>query len=118
MVDYDNNLSYKVLINFNEELIKNTETFKKLKHSPVIEVENDLYKIDLNTEPDILLNVISRNVKTGLQAASREFYHSLVGESIVPNGKKITLKCHFIANKIQGDIIREAKAIYNNKLDN
>ena len=106
------------MINFNQDLVKNTETYKKLKHSPVIEVEKDLYKIDLDTDPDILVNVICRNVQTGICSASRDFYYELAGGSIIPNGKEITAKCHFIAKKIQDDIIREAKEIYNNKLYN
>ena len=56
-MDTNDNLNYNVLINFNQELIKNTQIFKKLKHSPVIKVEKDLYKIDLDTDPDILVNV-------------------------------------------------------------
>ena len=41
------NIRYKVMMNFNQDLIKDTETFKKITQSPVIEVENDLYKIYL-----------------------------------------------------------------------
>ena len=57
MTAKENQESYKVMINFNQDLIKNTETFKKLKFYPVIEVDNDLYKIDLDPNPDILINV-------------------------------------------------------------
>ena len=38
----ENMESYKVMVNFNQDLIKNTETFKKLKFYPIIEVETDL----------------------------------------------------------------------------
>jgi hypothetical protein len=114
----NDNLSYKALINFNQDLIKNTQTFKKLKHSPVIEVENDLYKIDLETDPDVLINVICINIKTEIRSSGRDYYYQLGTGLFIPSEKEIKTKCHFIAKKIQDDIIREAKEIYNNKIYN
>ena len=61
---------------------------------------------------------ICRNVQTGIRSTSRDFYYELAGGYIIPNGKEITTKCHFIAKKIQEDIIREALQIYNNKMYN
>jgi hypothetical protein len=117
MADNDNP-QYKVLINFNQDLIKNTQTFKKLKHSPVIEVENDLYKINLETDADILINVICINIQTEIRSSARDYYYQLGAGFIIPNVKEIKAKCHFIAKKIQDDIIREAKEIYNKKIYN
>ena len=114
----NDNLNYNVLINFNQDLIKNTETFKKLKFYPVIEVDNDLYTIDLDTNPDTLITVNCRNVQTGISSNSR-IDTSQFGEGFfICNGKEIAAKCHFIAKKIHEDIIRDAKEIYNKKLYN
>jgi len=107
--------SYKVMVNFNQDLIKNTETFKKLEFYPIIEVDNDLYKIEMDTNPDTLINVNCINVSTGISSNSR-IDTSQFGEGFfICNGKEIAGKCHFIAKKIHEDIIREAKEIYNKK---
>ena len=42
MTTTENLESYKIIVNFNQDLIKNTETFKKLNFYPIIEVDNDL----------------------------------------------------------------------------
>ena len=57
-------------------LIKSSESnsalvFKKLKFYPIIEVDNDLYKIDLDTNSDTLINVNCINVPTGISSNSR-----------------------------------------------
>jgi hypothetical protein len=39
MTAKENLESYKVMVNFNQDLIKNTETFKKLKFYPIIEAD-------------------------------------------------------------------------------
>jgi hypothetical protein len=70
MIAEENIESYKVMINFND-LIKNTETFKILKDYPIIEVDNVLYKIELDTSPDILISVNCINVPTGISSNSR-----------------------------------------------
>ena len=71
MTGKENLESYKVMVNFNQDLINNTKTFKKLKFYPVIEVDNDLYKIELDTNPDTLINVNCINVPTGISSNSR-----------------------------------------------
>ena len=53
-------------MNFDQKLIKNSETFKKLEHSSIIGVKNKLYKIDLETYPDTIINVNCRNIQTGV----------------------------------------------------
>ena len=65
MAAKENLESYKVMVNLNQDLIKNKATFKKLNFYPVIEVDNDLYKINLDTNPDTLINVNCINVPTG-----------------------------------------------------
>ena len=98
MTAKENLESYKVMVNFNQDLIKNTETFKKLKFYPVIEVDNDLYKIDLHTNPDTL-NVNCINVPTGISSNSR-IDTSQFGEGFfICNGTEIAAKCHSIAKK-------------------
>jgi hypothetical protein len=109
------NIRYKVMMNFNQDLIKDTETFKKITQSPVIEVENDLYKINLFTHPDTLINVNCTNIQTSVYSSSRADYYEYGQGQSTSNGKEITAKCHSIAKKIQDDIIREAKEIYKNK---
>ena len=114
MTDKENLESYKVMVNFNQDLIKNTETFKKLKFYPVIEVDNDLYKIELDT----LINVNCINVPTGISSNSRIDTNQFGEGFFICNGKEIAAKCHSIAKKIHEDIIRDAKEIYNKKFYN
>ena len=118
MAAKENPESYKVMVNFNQDLIKNTETFKKLKFYPVIEVGNDLYKVDLDTNPDTLIDVNCRNIQTGIYSNSR-MDASKFGEGLfIPNGKETAAQCHFIAKKIHEDIIIDAKEIYSIKFYN
>ena len=118
MTDKENLESYKVMVNFNQDLIKNTETFKKLKFYPVIEIDNDLYKIELDTNPDTLINVNCINVPTGISSNSRIDISQFGEGFFICNGKEIAAKCHSIAKKIHEDIIRDAKEIYNKKFYN
>ena len=109
---------YKVMANFNQDLIKNTETFKKLKFYPIIEVDNDLYKIELDTNPDTLINVNCINVPTGISSNSKIDTNQFGEEFFICNGKEISAKCHLIAKKIHEDIIRDAKEIHSKKFYN
>src|SRR5215208_2165670 len=104
MTAKENIESYKVMVNFKEALIKNTETFKILKYSPIIKVDNNLYKIELDSNPDALINVNCRNDTSQFDEG---FF--------ICNGQEISAKCHFIAKKIHEDLIREAKEIYKKK---
>jgi hypothetical protein len=118
MTAKENLKSYKVMVNFNQDLIKNTETFKKIKFSPIIEVDNDLYKIELENNSDTLINVNCINISTGISSNSR-IDTSQFGEGFfICNGKEIAAKCHSIAKKIHEDIILDAKEIYNKKFYN
>jgi hypothetical protein len=118
MTANENMESYKVMVNFNQDLIENTETFKKIKFYPIIEVDNDLYKIELDTNLDTLINVNCINVPTGISSNSR-IDTSQFGEGFfICNGKEIASKCHSIAKKIHEDIIIDAKEIYNKKFYN
>ena len=114
----ENMESYKVMVNFNQDLIKNTETFKKLKFYPIIEVDNDLYKIELDTNPDILLNVNCISVPTGISSNSRIDISQFGEGFFICDGKEIAAKCYSIAKKIHEDIIRDAKEINNKKFYN
>ena len=118
MTAKENLESYKVMVNFNQDLIKNTEIFKKLKFYPVIEIDNDLYKIELDTNPDTLINVNCINVPTGISSNSRIDISQFGEGFFICNGKEIAAKCHSIAKKIHEDIIRDAKEIYNKKFYN
>ena len=42
MTTTENLESYKIMVNFQQDLIKNTETFKKLKYSPIIELNPNI----------------------------------------------------------------------------
>jgi hypothetical protein len=118
MTAKENLESYKVMVNFNQDLIQNTETCKKLKLYPIMEVDNDLYKIDLDTNPNTLINVNCIHVPTGISSNSR-IDTSQFGEGFfICNGKEIAAKCYSIAKKIHEDIIIDAKEIYNKKFYN
>jgi hypothetical protein len=114
----ENMESYKVMVNFNQDLIKNTETFKKLKFYPIIEVDNDLYKIELDTNPDTLINVNCINVPTGISSNSRIDISQFGPGFFICNGKEIAARCHSIAKKIHEDIIIDAKEISSKKFYN
>ena len=114
----ENMESYKVMVNFNEDLIKNTETFKKLKYSPIIELGNDLYKIELDTNADTLIDVNCINVPTGISSNSRIDISQFGAGFFICNGKEIAARCHSIAKKIHEDIIIDAKEISNKKFYN
>ncbi len=118
MTANENMERYKVMVNFNQDLIKNTETFKKIKFYPIIEVDNDLYKIELETNSDTLINVNCINVPTGISSNSRIDISQFGEGFFICNGKEIAAKCHSIAKKIHEDIIIDAKEIYNKKFYN
>ena len=118
MTAKENVESYKVMVNLNQDLFKNTATFKKLNFYPVIEVDNDLNKIDLDTKPDTLINVNCINVPTGISSNSRIDISQFGEGFFICNGKEIAAKCHSIAKKIHEDIIRDAKEIHNKKFYN
>ena len=118
MTAKENIESYKVMVNFKEALIKNTETFKILKYSPIIKVDNNLYKIEVDSNPDTLINVNCRNVQTGISSNSRIDTSQFDEGFFICNGQEISAKCHFIAKKIHEDLIREAKEIYKKKCYN
>ena len=118
MTTTENLESYKIMVNFQQDLIKNTETFKKLNFYPIIEVDNNLYKIELDTNPNILLNVNCINVPTGISSNSRIDISQFGEGFFVCDGKEIAAKCYSIAKKIHEDIIRDAKEINNKKFYN
>ena len=99
------------MVNFNQDLTH--KLLKNLKHSPVIEVENDLYRVDLETDPDTLINVICRNIQTAIRSTSRDHYYQMGVEFSISNEKEIKAKCHFIAKK--RSYLSEAKEIYKLK---
>ena len=69
--------------------------------------------MDLNTNPDTLIDINCINVQTGISSNSR-IDTSQFGEGFfICNGKEIAAKCHFIAKKIHTDIIKEAKEVYS-----
>ncbi len=91
--------SYKVMVNFNQDLIKHTETFKKLKFYPVIEVDNDLYKVELDTNPDTLINVNCINVPTGISSNSRIDISQFGEGFFICNGKEIAANVILLLKK-------------------
>ena len=109
--------SYKVMVNFNQDLITNTETFKKLKFI-LSQKLIMIYKVELDTNPDTLINVNCINVPTGISSNSRIDISQFGEGFFICNGKEIAAKCHSIAKKIHEDIIRDAKEIHNKKFYN
>jgi hypothetical protein len=69
----------------------------------------------LETYPNTLIDVNCRNIQTGVYSSSRADYYQFGQGYGIPTGKEITAKCHYIAKKIQDDIISEAKEIYKIK---